>query len=140
LEPKVELPAAGPDLPESRFVVAETLFRFDHARGIAEVLCGDPAELRRLLDVPHVELPRGTGSSAAMRRHPSRLDYEAGVRRIKEHIRSGDALQVVLSQRAERPTSASAVDLYRTLRRGNPSPYLFLLDPDGLPLLGSPPE
>jgi len=140
LEPKVELPAAGPDLPESRFVVAETLVRFDHARGIAEVLCGDPAELRLLLDVPHVELPRGEGSPAPMRRHPSRFDYERGVRRIKEHIRGGDALQVVLSQRAERPTGASAIDLYRTLRRVNPSPYLFLLELDGLALIGSSPE
>jgi anthranilate synthase component I len=140
LEPKVELPAAGPDLPESRFVVAETLVRFDHARGIAEVLWGDPTELRPLLDVRHVELPRGEGSSAPMRRHPSRLDYERGVRRITEHIRGGDALQVVLSQRAERPTGASAVDLYRTLRRVNPSPYLFLLELDGLALIGSSPE
>jgi anthranilate synthase component 1 len=140
LEPKVELPAAGPDLPESRFVVAETLVRFDHARGIAEVLCGDPTELRPLLEVRHVELPRGEGSPAPMRRHPSRLDYERGVRRIKEHIRGGDALQVVLSQRAERPTGASAIDLYRTLRRVNPSPYLFLLELDGLALIGSSPE
>src|SRR3989441_2072334 len=140
LEPKVELPAAGPDLPESRFVVAETLVRFDHASGIAEVLCGNPAELRLLLDVPHVELPRGEGSPAPMRRHPSRFDYERGVRRIKEHIRGGDALQVVLSQRAERPTGASAIDIYRTLRRVNPSPYLFLLELDGLALIGSSPE
>src|SRR2546425_3263803 len=140
LEPKVELPAAGPDLPESRFVVAETLVRFDHASGIAEGLCGNPAELRLLLDVPHVELPRGEGSPAPMRRHPSRFDYERGVRRITEHIRGGDALQVVLSQRAERPTGASAIDLYRTLRRVNPSPYLFLLELDGLALIGSSPE
>src|SRR5207253_3283932 len=58
----------------------------------------------------------------------------------KEHIRGGDALQVVLSQRAERPTGASAIDLYRTLRRVNPSPYLFLLELDGLALIGSSPE
>src|SRR3989454_300006 len=68
------------------------------------------------------------------------FDYERGVRRIKEHIRGGDALQVVLSQRAERPTGASAIDLYRTLRRVNPSPYLFLLELDGLALIGSSPE
>jgi anthranilate synthase component 1 len=58
----------------------------------------------------------------------------------KEHIRAGDAFQVVLSQRAERPTSASALELYRSLRRVNPSPYLFLLELDGLALVGSSPE
>ena len=41
LEPTVQLPADGPDLPESRFVVAETLVRFDHGSGTAEVLAGD---------------------------------------------------------------------------------------------------
>ena len=62
------------------------------------------------------------------------------MRRAKEHIRAGDAFQIVLSQRAERRTSASAVELYRSLRRVNPSPYLFLLELDGLSLVGSSPE
>jgi anthranilate synthase component 1 len=60
--------------------------------------------------------------------------------KAKEHIGAGDAFQVVLSQRAERPTSASALELYRSLRRVNPSPYLFLLELDGLALVGSSPE
>ncbi len=59
----------------------------------------------------------------------------------KEYIRAGDALQIVLSQRAERPTDVSALDLYRALRRVNPSPYLFLLElGDDLALVGSSPE
>src|SRR5207237_7510007 len=58
----------------------------------------------------------------------------------QEHIRAGDAFQIVVSQRAERPTSASALELYRALRRVNPSPYLFLLELDGLALIGSSPE
>ncbi|HSL65951.1 MAG TPA: chorismate-binding protein, partial [Gaiellaceae bacterium] len=48
--------------------------------------------------------------------------------------------QVVLSQRAERPTSASPLAVYRALRRVNPSPYLFLLELDGVALVGSSPE
>jgi anthranilate synthase component 1 len=73
-------------------------------------------------------------------RVPAQAEYEDGVRRIKRLIRAGDAFQVVLSQRAERPTAASALDLYRALRRVNPSPYLFLLDLDGVALVGSSPE
>ena len=52
----------------------------------------------------------------------------------------GDAFQIVLSQRAERPTSVSAIALYRSLRRINPSPYHFLLELDGISLVGSSPE
>jgi anthranilate synthase component I len=75
-----------------------------------------------------------------VRRYPDQTTYEDGVRRIKELIRAGDAFQVVLSQRAERTTSTSAVELYRALRRVNPSPYLFLLELDQLALIGSSPE
>ncbi len=47
-EPTVPLPGPGPDLPESRFVVAETLVRFDHVRGVAELLAGPDATLELL--------------------------------------------------------------------------------------------
>jgi anthranilate synthase component I len=62
------------------------------------------------------------------------------VRTCKGHIRAGDAYQIVPSQRAERPTSASPLALYRALRRVNPSPYLFLLELDTIALVGSSPE
>ena len=58
LEPTVPLPVAGRELPESRFVVAETLVRFDHALGVAEVLRGGPEVVAALeADVPAP--PRG---------------------------------------------------------------------------------
>jgi anthranilate synthase component 1 len=140
LEPTVPLPAEGAALPESRFVVADTLIRFDHAAGLAQVLSGNPDELRARLDGPHGDLPRGGGRPGPTRRHPGRFEYERAVQAAKEHIRAGDAFQIVLSQRAERPTSAGAFELYRTLRRVNPSPYLFLLELGGLALIGSSPE
>jgi anthranilate synthase component 1 len=141
LEPTVLLPEAGPTFPESRLVVAETLVRFDHGAGLAEVIAGDPAEVEELL-VRDVQPPKpgGFGVPGPLRRFPSRERYEEMVRIAKEHIVAGDAFQVVPSQRAERPTSASPLDVYRALRRVNPSPYLFLLDLDGMALVGSSPE
>jgi anthranilate synthase component I len=138
LEPTVPLPDAGRDLPESRFVVAELLVRFDHARGLAEVLVGDADETAALLE-REVAPPRGGGTGGRITRS-SQEDYEQSVVRGKEHIRAGDVFQVVLSQRAERPTAASPLAVYRSLRRVNPSPYLFLLELDGIALVGSSPE
>ena len=142
LEPTVPLPEDGRALPESRFVIADTLIRFDHGLGMAEVLCGQPSAVSDLLAGPQPSAeaaePRAKGGST--RRLPSRHEYERAVVRAKEHIRNGDAFQIVLAQRAERPTSASALELYRSLRRVNPSPYLFLLELDGLALVGSSPE
>ena len=141
LEPTVPLPTEGPGFPESRFVVADTLVRFDHGSGTAEVLAGDPEAVADRLEhelVFQKHKPSAPGST--VRRAPDRDTYEQGVERIREHIRAGDAFQVVLSQRAERPTEASALELYRALRRVNPSPYLFLLELGDLALIGSSPE
>jgi anthranilate synthase component 1 len=140
LEPTVPLPGSGPSLPESRFVVADTLVRFDHGLGVAEVLYGDAEAVAELLACPQPDANGGRGSAGELVRAPSRAGYERSVEVAKEHIRAGDAFQIVLSQRAERPTSASALDLYRSLRRVNPSPYLFLLELDGVGLVGSSPE
>jgi anthranilate synthase component I len=136
LEPTVTLPEDGPDVPESLFLVPDVLIRFDHARGVAEVLAGDAS----VLDGPQPELPRGTGSSGRLRRYPDRDEHLRRVERAKEHIREGDVFQVVVAQRAVRPTSASPTELYRALRRVNPSPYLFLLELDDVALVGSSPE
>ena len=140
LEPTVPLPDDGAGLPESRFVVADTLVRFDHGSGTADVLAGDPDEIATRLEAEIVLQEHNLSSSTEVRRYPDQQTYEGGVRRIKELIRAGDAFQVVLSQRAERTTSASAVELYRALRRVNPSPYLFLLELEKLALIGSSPE
>jgi anthranilate synthase component 1 len=140
LEPTVPLPEAGPDVPESLFVVADTLLRFDHVASTAEVLTGDAAEVadRLLGEIPKT---RGAGGRRGRTvRYPSQPEYEAGVRRAKDHIRAGDAFQIVLSQRAERPTDVSPLPLYRSLRRINPSPYHFLLELGGVALVGSSPE
>jgi anthranilate synthase component 1 len=70
----------------------------------------------------------------------TRHEYEAGVERIREYIRAGDAFQVVLSQRLRFTLDATPFELYRGLRSLNPSPYLYFLELDGVSLVGSSPE
>jgi anthranilate synthase component I len=135
-EPTVPLPEKGPDVPESLFLVPDALLRFDHARGIAELLRGDANALAG----PSPELPHGSGRRGPVGRDPTRDEHIRRVERAQEHIREGDVFQVVISQRATRPTSASAVELYRALRRVNPSPYLFLLELGDIAVVGSSPE
>jgi anthranilate synthase component 1 len=141
LEPTVSLPEAGSGLPVSRFVVADTLLRFDHVRGVSEVLRGDPDAIAELLEAP-VESPSAASGFPAepVRRFPDQATHEARVLLCTEHIRAGDAFQIVLSQRAERPTSATALAIYRSLRRVNPSPYMFLLELGDYAVIGSSPE
>jgi anthranilate synthase component 1 len=135
-EPTVPLPDEGPSVPPSRFLVPDVLLRFDHARGVAELLRGKADALVGASP----PLPRATTPRGPLVREPSREEHVRRVERAQEHIREGDVFQVVVAQRATRPTSASAVELYRALRRVNPSPYLFLLELGDLALVGSSPE
>ncbi len=66
--------------------------------------------------------------------------YRQMVLRAKDYIAAGDIFQVVLAQRFTAPFALSAVDLYRALRRINPSPFLYFLDLPDFAIVGSSPE
>jgi anthranilate synthase component I len=140
LERTVPLPEFGPDVDESRFVVADVFLRFDHVTGTAEVLVGDADDVARVLARPVAKPDDGAVVAGATVRFPDRAEHERRVEVAKERIRRGDIFQVVLSQRAVRETSVSPLAVYRALRKINPSPYLFLLELDGVALVGSSPE
>ena len=66
--------------------------------------------------------------------------YGAMVAAAKEYIAAGDIFQVVLAQRFSAPFALPPFELYRSLRRINPSPFLYHLDLPGFALIGSSPE
>lgn len=66
--------------------------------------------------------------------------YKQMVKQAKDYIEAGDIFQVVLAQRFTTPFDLPPVELYRALRRINPSPFLFFLDFPGFALTGSSPE
>src|SRR5262249_48283873 len=79
LEPTVRQPSAGPDLPESRFVVADSLVRIDHVTGLAEVLAGDRDEIAAALSGPVEEPPTAPLRTYPTERTPGREEHEARV-------------------------------------------------------------
>lgn len=66
--------------------------------------------------------------------------YEQHVKTLKEHIKLGDIIQAVPSQRVARPTSLHPFNIYRHLRTVNPSPYLFYIDLIDFQVIGASPE
>ncbi|HVY14525.1 MAG TPA: chorismate-binding protein, partial [Rhodopila sp.] len=70
----------------------------------------------------------------------SREDYRAVVEKAKDYIRAGDIFQVVPSHRFRAPFRHDPFALYRSLRRTNPSPFLYYLNFPGFQLIGSSPE
>lgn len=89
-------------------------------------------------------LPNGTSPSSKtqvkLRSNVERNDFEASVEKAKEYVRSGDIIQVVLSQRFSGELSADPLDIYRVLRTLNPSPYMFFLRLEDTVIAGASPE
>jgi anthranilate synthase component 1 len=74
-------------------------------------------------------------------RNTTDTDYISKVELIKEEIKSGEAFQVVLSQRFSMPIACKPFDIYRVLREQNPSPYMYIFNfSDDLSVVGSSPE
>ena len=164
------LPATLPDetgLPELAFVLATDLAVLDHHDGtviiVANAVNWDDSDERvdqawrgavERLDAMTARLAAPTPSSVswvdeqAAPRFTSRTGsqaYRAAVERAKQDIRAGEVFQVVLSQRFELEpphdgVRLDPVNLYRVLRRTNPSPYMYLLRFDGFDIVGSSPE
>jgi anthranilate synthase component 1 len=89
------------------------------------------------------------GPSAGLRQIEVSLgrgEYESAVRSAKEAIAAGEAIQIVVARRQtyERPVidgqPLDAVSLYRSLRRINPSPYLYFVRMPGFSVVGASPE
>jgi anthranilate synthase component 1 len=162
-EPSVPIhPSDDLQIPEMMFMIPRMLLVFDHRFRKLRLICNahidgktsvDQAyeraearlkttlsklsESRALQTVdakPAAKLPSPTSNTA-------RPEFESMVTKAKELIAAGDIFQVVLSQRFEIDFSGEPLDLYRALRFGNPSPYMFCLRFDSnFAVLGSSPE
>jgi anthranilate synthase component 1 len=141
-------PKPGLDLPRAAFFIARNLVVFDHLRRRALVIVnasigadGPDAAYRRatarigeLVDrlrapaAPAVMTGAKRKQAAEVTSNCRRDEFVAAVEKAKSYIAAGDAFQVVLSQRFQRPVSAAPFDVYRALRAVNPSPYMFYLN------------
>lgn len=74
------------------------------------------------------------------RRQRTQPEFERAVTDAVEEIKAGEAFQIVVSQRFEADCAADPLDVYRVLRRTNPSPYMYLLRLDAFAVVGSSPE
>jgi anthranilate synthase component 1 len=149
-------------IPEMIFMIPRMLLVFDHRFRRLQLICNahvdeqtsaDQAYDRAVTDLekttaklneqsalrpidakPATNLPSPTSNT-------SRDEFEEMVVRTKELIAAGDIFQVVLSQRFETDFNGEPLELYRALRFGNPSPYMFCLRFDrDFAVLGSSPE
>jgi anthranilate synthase component I len=159
-EPHV--PIAKPDelgFPDVLFMDYDGVVAFDNVRHslhvIAEARCGEGDDPRALYAdaVGRIERTLATLARPLADERPARVArpaalvprmdkraYMAAVRRAKQYIKAGDCQQIVFSQRFDAEVDVAPFELYRALRRVNPSPYLFFLKDGERALVGSSPE
>jgi len=162
-----DIPDENPDtldLPDSVFMLTDTILIFDHvdhkikvvsnahvkkgAAAYAEAVRKIGRIIARLKDphqgkapAPNHSLRSGSGQAAlAIRSNFTKVGFEEAVIKAKRYIRAGDIIQVVLSQRLEAKTDSDPFEVYRALRSINPSPYMYHLKLGDFCLVGSSPE
>ena len=153
-------PAPNPlDLPDMLFVRPTLILVFDRLADalflVAPVWPGNPEPrdaVARAVERIEAAAAQLAGAVPQDRRDPGALAlpapepqlapgrYGEMVAAAKEYIAAGDIFQVVLAQRFTTPFPLPPFDLYRALRRINPSPFLYHLDLPGFALIGSSPE
>lgn len=134
------------DAPDAELCLAESTFIFDHLTRkvyftIAPILPGPKVNLIETIggidpDYDQAEDPNVAGRILSA---GGKEQYEAAVRKAKEHILDGDIFQIVLARSTEIECPDS-VKLYRKLRSINPSPYTYLFEFGDLAIVGASPE
>ncbi|RDE06369.1 anthranilate synthase component I family protein [Sphingomonas aracearum] len=154
-------PAPNPiDVPDMMFVRPTVILIFDRLADALFLVAPAWPDARRTPDEivsaaqERLDAVAARLASAALP-PPARLDaapyialepklapgrYGEMVAAAKDYIVAGDIFQVVLAQRFTAPFPLPAIELYRSLRRINPSPFLYHLDLPGFSLAGSSPE
>lgn len=150
-------------IPELEFMLTTDLAVYDHFEGSVTLIANainwdgsdkrideafDSAQVRldqmqqRLMNpMESLVAPLAARPTPEFIRRTTSEDYITRVLQIKEEIKSGEAFQVVLSQRFEMDCQRDPFDVYRMLRLHNPSPYMYLFRfADGIAVVGSSPE
>ena len=97
-------------------------------------------EIHDKLLEPSKEVRKKTKNKINFSSSVSKKEYLDSIKKIKDYIIEGDVMQVVYGQELTTPFEGSPVELYKALRKLNPSPYMYFLKIDDLHIVGASPE
>lgn len=144
--------------PDYDFYLADHLFVVDHANDtttfVANAFLTDAdrgEELERCLrildemnskaqSIYEERVPKNNVKVSNIRSDTTKEEYEDIVKKMKEHVLAGDIYQVVPSRNILGDVSGDPMDIYHSLKKTNPSPYMFYFKTDHCSLIGASPE
>ena len=126
------------------FIIAAADVRRQSPRRAYDEAVRDIARIEKQLTAPlpqrYLRAAKPQTGKLTSRISVSKKHFLSTVEKIKEYIMAGDVFQAVPSLRLELEPGVPAFNIYRALRRVNPSPYMYFLRMDDLTILGSSPE
>ncbi len=155
---KGKAPTDELNIPDVNLMVAEEIAVFDNLAGkVWIIIHANPDEdmayakgMKRLDELTHRLRSGSTGYAETINQNIinksdvkmsfTQDEFEQAVVKCKDLVKSGDIMQVVLSQRMSTHFNARPLDVYRALRASNPSPYMYFMDFEDYQVVGSSPE
>ena len=158
-----DLPNINPDkigLPDAMFIRPTIIAVLDGVKGevilVSPVFCDTQTSCKIAYERAQSKISkavfelkkqiitnRNLGKSGKIEEPSSNLtkeEYKSAVKKAKAYIKQGDIFQVVPSQRWTQSFSYSPFSLYRSLRRTNPSPFMFFFNFGNFQVIGASPE
>lgn len=141
-EPVKAAKADSLQMPDIHLQLYETIVVFDHVRDDVTIISFEDRldEIEQQLRLPEADPEPEAQLPLQFHSKTDAETFRSQVEQAKDHIRQGDVFQLVLSQRLSAAYSGGAFQLYRKLRRQNPSPYQFIIDFDEYAVVGASPE
>ena len=150
------------DFPDSLFMLTDSVIIFDNINKTAKIVINVhikdkktyKTSYKKALDQinkieallkstkknPYREIARFSKETHPIISNFTKPDFLNAVKKIKKYVRAGDVIQTVVSQRWETKYQDDPINLYRALRKNNPSPYMFYIKMDKSLIVGASPE
>ena len=160
-EPRINLPDNDPiGIPESVLMLTDTVIVFDHVRHVIKIVShvrtdGDiqkkynqavqkiqiiQNDLSKSLKIKDKPGNNNTYLDEESHVDFQQVDYTQMIEKCRDYIIAGDVIQVVISNKTIKKTSADPFNIYRSLRKLNPSPYMYYLNFGDFNIIGASPE
>jgi anthranilate synthase component I len=150
------------DFPDSLFMLTDSVIIFDNINKTAKIVINVHIkdnktyktsykqalqQISKIEDLlksskknPYKDVAKFSKTTNPIKSNFSKFNFLNAVKKIKKYVRAGDVIQTVVSQRWETKYQDDPINLYRALRKNNPSPYMFYIKMDKSLIVGASPE
>lgn len=130
-------------LPDIYMIFPKNIIFFDHKKKLMKIISKNKQDISNIIkkiNSPKKENNLDSNSKIRFKSNFTFKEYKKAVNKCKEYIKAGDSFQIKISQRFECKIKQDSFEIYKKLRKINPSPYAAYLYFDDCILVSCSPE